>query len=496
MTGPTLLALAPAILLSCLAVVELFFRLPFMARVEAVNAGALRALGVVRSPRISDHWKEKVLPSYAGRILRASLGLGGLLLLCAGAFLLVWTLSAWWPAGGWRGALAALERMDVQLWLLAVGVAWAVLRARMGRSGTPQSDYSPASQMLHRLALGSEGMRTLCDDLDRRIARRRVARISVDRPVYVTALARAGTTVLLEALYGSGRFASLTYRAMPFVMAPYAWGALSRPHAPDPAQMKERAHGDRMKVGVDSPEAFEEVFWETWAPRSVRDPEGLRPWGEPEAALLERYRDWVRRILARDAAGRGSVPGRRYLSKNNNNLLRIPWLLAAFPDARIITPFRDPAAHVQSLMRQHRRFLERHGEDPFSLEYMDWLGHHEFGRHFLPFKVGGTVVPGSPEALLEPDWWMDYWSAVYAFLLERHGDQLVWFDYDRFCREPESVLGELEQRLELESGNLTAFSARVSAPPHTPDAAIQGAVNGQARDVHAALVARAASGVD
>ncbi len=488
MNGPQVQALAPAIFLSCAAVVELFFRLPFLAQVEAVNSGAMRALGVVRSPRISDHWKEKVLPRYAGRILRASLGLGGLLLVCAAVFTGVWVLTAWWPAGGWREALGALDRGDVQWWLLGAGIAWAVVRSRLGRRDEPDSDYSASSQMLHRLALGSEGMRTLSDDIDRRLAGKRASGIEVKRPVYVTALARAGTTVLLEALYAGGQYASLTYRAMPFVMAPWAWGAVSRPRRARSQDLRERAHGDRLKISVDSPEAFEEVFWTTWAGRTTRDVDGLRPAGAPDEAVLARYRNYVQRILARDA---GNGPVRRYLCKNNNNLLRIPWLLEAFPDACIITPFRDPADHVQSLLRQHRRFLERHDQDPFSGEYMNWLGHHEFGRNFLPFKLGEGVVPSTPRDLLAPDYWVHYWTTVYRYMLEHHGQQVTWFDYDRFCREPRGVLEELEDRLDLEQGSLQGFAGQVSAPGRAPDPEVQEAVSDACREVHQALRAQA-----
>ena len=491
MNGVSLPSLLPAIVLSGVAAVELFFRLPFLAQIEAINGGAMKALDVVRSRRISDHWKERVLPAYAGRILRASLLLGVLLASCAALFALVWTLAAWVPGGGPGPALEQLARPLVQVVVLAVCIVWALLRGRLFRAGeTEPSDYSASSRMLHRLALGSDGMRSLCDDIDRRVAGARAEAVVVDRPVYVASLARAGTTVLLEALHGSGAFASLTYRSMPFVMAPWTWGAVSRPRRARAADLRERAHGDRLLVSVDSPEAFEEVFWSTYARRATRDVDGLRPAGEPDPAVLERYRSWVRRILARGGARSG---GRRYLCKNNNHVLRIEWLFAAFPDALVLTPFRDPADHVQSLLRQHRRFLERHREDPFSLEYMDWLGHHEFGRHFLPFKVASGVVPADPQALLQPAYWVSYWTAVYRYLLDRHGERLLWFDYERFCDEPAAVLAELEAALGLSRGALAGFARKVSRSPRTPEAAVRRAITPECRELFEALRERASA---
>lgn len=491
MTDVALISLTPAMALSCVVVVELFFRLPFLAHVEAVNRGAMRALTVVRAPHISDHWKERVLPTYAGRILRASLALGGLLLLCALVFVAVWVAAASWPAGGVHAAFVLLGSGVVQLCLLGVGVAWALVRSRMGagdRGGAAVSEYSPASQMLHRLALGTLGMRSLCDDLDRRLAGRRAEAVVVDRPVYVAALARAGTTVLLEAIHASGQFASLTYRSMPFVMAPWTWGAISRPRRAKPGAMKERAHGDRIKVGVDSPEAFEEVFWNTYAARATLDLDGLKPAGAPAAPVLERYRHFVRRLLARDARYHGP---RRYLCKNNNHLLRLPWLRAAFPDALVVTPFRHPADHVQSLMRQHERFLARHAEDPFALEYMDWLGHHEFGAHFLPFKLGDGLVPEDAEALQDPAYWVRYWTAVHAYVLEHHGEAVAWFDYDAFCAAPGDSLAWLEAWLGLKPASLTGFARRVSKSSRKAPPEILAAIDEECLAVHAQLQARA-----
>ncbi|PWE32979.1 hypothetical protein DDZ14_07770 [Maritimibacter sp. 55A14] len=53
--------------------VELLLRLPLLAEARAVAATARRAAHVVGARGISDHWKEKAVPAYAGRMLRASL---------------------------------------------------------------------------------------------------------------------------------------------------------------------------------------------------------------------------------------------------------------------------------------------------------------------------------------------------------------------------------------------------------------------------------------
>ena len=55
-------------------------------------------------------------------------------------------------------------------------------------------------------------------------------------------------------------FETLTYRDMPFILAPLLWDKISRPLR-KAGEKVERAHGDGMMVSFDSPEAFEEVVW-------------------------------------------------------------------------------------------------------------------------------------------------------------------------------------------------------------------------------------------
>ena len=59
---------------SCLAA-ELFARLPFEPVVSRMARCGARAARIVSSRRISDHWKEKVMPSYAMRMGRHTLTL-------------------------------------------------------------------------------------------------------------------------------------------------------------------------------------------------------------------------------------------------------------------------------------------------------------------------------------------------------------------------------------------------------------------------------------
>ena len=76
------------IALGVVAFVELLRRLPLAAHLKQVRGAASRALAVIRSPGISDHWKEKVLLVYARRILVSSLAAFAMLLVALSPLLL------------------------------------------------------------------------------------------------------------------------------------------------------------------------------------------------------------------------------------------------------------------------------------------------------------------------------------------------------------------------------------------------------------------------
>ena len=182
----------------------------------------------------------------------------------------------------------------------------------------------------------------------------RFSQIEVDRPVFITSLPRAGTTLLLEIVASLDAFTSHTYRDMPFLITPMLWHSISRPFQ-RPGTVVERAHGDGMTVGYDSPEAFEELLWRAfWPGKYLRDriepwqADDLDPYGEFEQFMMRH----IRKLMALRA---GSRPA-RYVSKNNANVARIPKIRQLFPDAVILVPFRNPVDHAGSMLRQHLRF--------------------------------------------------------------------------------------------------------------------------------------------
>jgi hypothetical protein len=274
-----------------------------------------------------------------------------------------------------------------------------------------------------------------------------VAESHYRNPVFVSGLARSGTTALLRVLHDTCEFESLTYRDMPFVLMPRLWGRIARPLYKTPVSA-ERAHGDSVMVDFDSPEGFECVFWKTFTEGSFDSGTMLRA-HEPGPGAFDKFRTYVAMIAARSPEG-----PRRYLSKNNNNLMRLAAIRNALPDAGIVVLYRDPVQTAASSLRQHLRFCDRQRADPFILQYMNWLGHHEFGLGHKPFQFGKESLPGTP---FEPDYWLHYWIAVYRHLATS-GISFRFVNYEDLCTRPEAALRALFGYLGVKS----------EALPHAP----------------------------
>jgi len=77
------------VVMSTASVCECFLRLPFAENIKTLVLYTTKSYRVISSARISDHWKEKVLPLFAAKIFRMSLMLF-LFLLISLMPLLIW----------------------------------------------------------------------------------------------------------------------------------------------------------------------------------------------------------------------------------------------------------------------------------------------------------------------------------------------------------------------------------------------------------------------
>jgi hypothetical protein len=69
------------LLLVCILSVEVFIRLNFLSYLDSILKVIRKVTYVIPNNNISDHWKEKVIPAYALRIMKYSLQILLILLL-------------------------------------------------------------------------------------------------------------------------------------------------------------------------------------------------------------------------------------------------------------------------------------------------------------------------------------------------------------------------------------------------------------------------------
>ena len=79
--------------------------------------------------------------------------------------------------------------------------------------------------------------------------------------IFITGLARAGTTSLLRCIDNSGDFSSFRYNYMPFVLIPKVAGFYSKFFKKRINYSYERIHGDGIKINFLSPECLDEPYW-------------------------------------------------------------------------------------------------------------------------------------------------------------------------------------------------------------------------------------------
>lgn len=353
-----------------------------------------------------------------------------------------------------RGAsFGVLLRLDFILAVsaLAIGLAWLLSRRARARGGEGAEAGAGAAggqglgdQMLHALAFASPAMLKGAARLDDRLYSSGNAG-SQPPPVFITSLARGGTTALLNALHGRADLATHLYRDMPFVTAPMLWSKLGGKGRR--VERRKRAHGDGIEIDLDSPEAFDEVLWMLRWPEKYSKA-GIGLWSAADAdpratAFFERHFEKITRLR------RGAEARARYLSKNNANIARLGLLPEMFPGAGLVVPLRRPGPHAASLMRQHVNFTARHGEDRFTERYMGDIGHFEFGALHRPILFDSMPAPGpGPD---DGDYWLAYWVAAFREVA-RHGDRIHLVDQDDLRAHPDQIVNTLLERLGLEPG--------------------------------------------
>lgn len=428
------------------------------------------SLSVMRDPSLDDDIREK-------KVQQASMWLFRAFLSILIRSLLVFLLSALPLLLADRMAVVAindviqyLSRWDVigiTTFILCIGyVVWS--RTRSSSTAVLQVNYSFMDRLLHRIAFSSTGIQLTAADIENSMYRDVFKPVEARKPIFITSLPRAGTTMMLEVFH---QFPSLTthiYRDMPFMMAPILWSNISR-FFYKADHLQERAHGDGMEIGYNSPEAFEEIIWRAFYPKKYTDKKiDLWKSDEIDNEATTFFSDHMKKIVALRNPERKQ--NSRYLSKNNGNIARLDLLKQMFSDAEILVPVRRPAEHAVSMLRQHRNFTVQHKNEPFIRRYMADIGHYEFGDLHRPIAFPGVEDYTLNRDPMSMDYWLGYWIAAFEHILSRRRNITV-VSFEKTCLKGPDAISEICHSLEVpEEGMLeTASSIIKQTPPLRAD---------------------------
>ncbi len=301
-------------------------------------------------------------------------------------------------------------------------------------------DTPYASTTLHRLE--SSWMRT------------DIKKSNITAPIYITGLARSGTTVVLEML--SQHIDIATHRYLHMVI-PYApnWIQKLADKVPIMTKPSERLHKDGLLVNKDSPEAVEEILWQEFFENALDESLSNVLDSKTSNPKFERfYRENIKKLLLNKHAS-------RYLAKNNYSVARMEYLLKLFPDAKFVLMIRNPFDHIASLAKQDAIFKQMEAEDPRLLEWTKLIGHREFGSEKVCINLDNYDLVKEVRQLWNNKatyvkGWALYWASVYDFVHKELTEnqnlaQAVHvFRYEDLCDRPSEVIDQILNHISVE----------------------------------------------
>lgn len=335
--------------------------------------------------------------------------------------------------------------------------------------------HPPLSRLLHRMILNHPHVHLWLMNREIRHWQKGEGKPEA-KFVWVTGLARAGTTSMLQRLMDTGAFHSLHFGNMPFTLAPGLWG---RFHKPKATAARERSHGDGIMMDSNSPEALEEIYFHAALRGKYISKVALEAHDISEQQH-QHYLEYQGIVLASAEAANHQI----YLAKNNNALLRYPSMREHNRQFHVILMFREPLSHAASLLAMHKRYKQMQAEDGFVLEYMNWLVHHEFGLGQLPFRFSSSLPKGNPDEL---KYWLQVWIHHYEEALALNPHHLHLVSHERYCQKPQQVVERLLEIIEVQG---VVFSAEPHTAVREVNETVDSVLLAQALDVHAQLLSR------
>jgi hypothetical protein len=333
------------------------------------------------------------------------------------------------------------------------------MRIKKSESGKAQFDFPTPMYYIAKLTRTVPALGDTLHTLESSRLKKSIESLKVDRPIYVTGLARAGTTITLEMLSKHPDVGNHRYLHMVLPYTPH-WIQLIADKTPIMLEPTERMHKDRIEVNRTSPEAVEEIFWQRYFKNALDEAKSSimrEDVSNPEFEVF--YRNHIKKLLADQSTV-------RYAAKNNYNITRMEYLLKLFPDVKFLIIIRNPFDHIASLAKQDRIFVDVERKDPRLLDWTKIIGHREFGSAKVCINLDDTKLVQE----IREDWtnkrtyvkgWAKYWASIYSYVhrtLENNRNlakAAMVIRYETLCTEPDATIDHIIEHTELDPKKFT-----------------------------------------
>jgi hypothetical protein len=328
------------------------------------------------------------------------------------------------------------------------------VKIKRRESGKAQFDFPAPMYYLAKLVRTIPAVGDTLHTLEFLRMKKSIETLKVDRPIYVTGLARAGTTIILEMLSKHPDVATHRYLHMVMPYVPH-WMQSFADKTPIMLSPTERVHKDRIMVNRNSPEAVEEIFWQRYFEDTLDETTSSvmrKEISNPE--FEEFYKEHLRKLMQDQLSS-------RYVAKNNYNVARMEYIQKIFPNVKFFIIIRNPFDHIASLAKQDSILSEVERQDPRLLDWTKIIGHREFGGAKICINLDNTDTVQNIRNLWRNKktyvtGWAMYWAAIYSHVhqtLESNqklAKAALVVRYETLCEEPDATIDRIIEHTELD----------------------------------------------
>ena len=266
-------------------------------------------------------------------------------------------------------------------------------------------EFSLSERLLHNLITKNKLLGKFLFEFEKILFLKKTKECKNNKHIFVSGLPRSGSSIFTIFLHNTGKFGSLTYADSPFLLAPNFFSKFKKKNE---IKNFQRIHGDGIKISLNSPEALDNLFFLTY-----------------KSEFHLNIVDYINLILFKTSQ-------KRYLSKNNNILNEFELLFDLFPNMILVVPFRNPIQQSLSLLRQHQNIKSKQIKNKFILDYMNSIGHNEFGL--------GYKFRNPPNKFSDPEninHWIEQWYFYYKSTIDKFKNKknVYFLNYELICED-------------------------------------------------------------